>query len=370
MHDSRFDKLAEQIAGYSLEIAKNEKVLIDVTDTPDEMAIALIRAVRHHGAHPFLRVNHLALTAEMHAGANDEQYDAISRHLMAEMRDMDAYIAIRGKNNAYETSRVPQPAMATAMKHLRPVSQWRISKTRWCALDWPTPAMAQLAGMATPDFENFYFDACLMNYSALRPVMRQLAQRMEKADIVRITGPGTNLSFSIKGMSAIPCAGERNIPDGEVFTAPVRTSVNGTIRYNVPTVFQGIPFDAIDLVIENGRIAEATSTSPEKTTQLNKILDTDPGARYFGEFSFGTNPVIQTPIRNILFDEKMGGSFHLTPGQAYDVADNGNQSQVHWDLICLQTAEYGGGEIHLDDELIRKDGLFTDKEFHALNPRK
>lgn len=370
MTDPRYDSLAKQLVTYSLKIAAGERVLVEVTDTPDEMAIALIKAIREQKASPFLRVNHLRLNSEMYGGATDEQYEAIGRHVMAEIQDMDAYIGIRGKQNSFEMSSVPADAMATAMKHLRPSQQHRISKTRWCVLDWPTPAMAQQAGMSTQEFEDFYFKACLADYEALAGAMTKLAERMKKADQVRITGPGTDLTFSIKDIDAIPCAGECNIPDGEVFTAPVKNSVNGTIRYNVPTVFQGIPFETISFVVSEGRIVEAKANSEEKTIALNKILDTDEGSRYFGEFAFGTNPHIMMPMRNILFDEKIAGSFHLTPGQAYDIADNGNDSQVHWDLVCVQRPEYGGGEIYLDGELIRKDGSFTDPELALLNPSK
>lgn len=370
MTDHRYDLLARQLAVHSLQIKTGDKVLIDVTDTPDEMTAALIKAVRGHGGLPFLRLNHSRLSGEMLSGATDEQYEAIARHAMAEMKDMDCYIAIRGKQNSFELSSVPSDSMATAMKHLRPVAQRRINKTRWCALDWPTPGMAQQAGMSTPAFEDFYFNACLADYGKLGEAMKHLARLMESADQVRITGPGTDLVFSIAGMPAIPCAGERNIPDGEVFTAPVRDSVEGSILYTAPTVFQGIPFDNIAFEIEKGRISRASAGSPAKTDALNRILDTDPGARYFGEFSFGTNPHITFPMRNILFDEKIAGSFHLTPGQAYDVADNGNTSQVHWDLVCIQTPEYGGGDIYLDGELFRDDGSFLDPKLAPLNPTR
>lgn len=368
MNDPRFDALARQLVTYSLNVRPGERILLELTDTPDEMATALIRAVREQKADPFLRINHERLVAEMYAGSTDSQYEAIGRHLMAEIQDMDGYIAIRGKQNAFETSSVPSEAMARAMKHLRPVSQHRINKTRWCALNWPSPGLAQQAGMSTAAFEDFYFKACLMDYAAMAKVAQKLVDRMQAADRVRITGPGTDLSFSIKGIDAIPCCGDCNIPDGEVYTAPVRDSMNGRIQYNTPTVFQGIPFDSVAFVIKDGRIVEARANSDDKTAAMNKILDTDPGARYFGEFALGINANILKPMCNILFDEKIAGSFHLTPGQAYAIADNGNTSQIHWDLVCIQTKEYGGGEIYFDDELIRKDGIFLNPELAALNP--
>ena len=159
--------------------------------------------------------------------------------------------------------------------------------------------------------------------------------------------------------------GDHNIPDGEVFSCPVRDSVEGVIQYNAPTVYQGVSFDDIRLEFEKGKIVNATSNN---TKRLNEILDSDAGARYIGEFAIGFNPYITEPMRDILFDEKIAGSFHFTPGQAYEEADNGNKSQVHWDMVCIQRPEYGGGEIIFDGELIRKDGLFVKEELESLNP--
>ena len=220
--------------------------------------------------------------------------------------------------------------------------------------------------LITLEFEDFYFHTCLMDYAALRPAMRKLAAMMEKAEYVKITGPGTDITFSIKGLPAIPCAGECNLPDGEVFTAPVIDSANGHISFNTPSLFQGIPFDNIRLTLKNGLVVHAEAG--DKTGELNAILDTDPGARRLGEFAFGVNPAITRPMRNILFDEKISGSFHLTPGQAYHVADNGNQYRIHWDMVCIQTKAAGGGDIYLDGKLVRRNGLFTLPELAILNP--
>ena len=279
---------------------------------------------------------------------------------------MDAYIAIRGSRNTFENSGINPENMKLAMKHMRPVHNQRVCKTKWCVLRWPTPSMAQGAGMSTEDFEDFYFRCCLADYEALNKAMLKLADRMMKTDKVHIIGPGTDLTFSIKGMPAHPCAGEMNIPDGEVFTAPILDSVNGTIHYTAPTVYQGIPFDGIRLTFKDGKIIEAHCNG--KDAELNKILDSDDGARFIGEFALGVNPYILKPMYDILFDEKIAGSFHFTPGQAYENCDNGNRSQVHWDMVCIQREDYGGGEIWFDDELIRKDGIFTNPELAILNP--
>ena len=302
----------------------------------------------------------------MLAGATDAQYESIAGFELAEMEAMDAYIAIRGSANKFEFAGVPADSMKLAMKHMRAVHNRRVSHTKWCVLRWPTPSMAQAAGMSTEDFEDFYFRCCLADYEELNKAMEKLAARMMKADKVHIVGPGTDLTFSIKGMPAIPCAGNYNIPDGEVFTAPILDSVNGTIHYTAPTVYQGIPFDGIRLTFKDGKIVEAHCNG--KDEELNKILDSDDGARFIGEFALGVNPFILKPMYDILFDEKIAGSFHFTPGQAYENCDNGNRSQVHWDMVCIQRAEYGGGEIYFDGELIRKDGIFTDPELAILNP--
>ena len=227
--------------------------------------------------------------------------------------------------------------------------------------------MAQQAGMSTEAFEDFYFRVCLLDYKALLPGMRALKRLMDKADRVQLTGPGTDLRFSIKGIPSIVCGGNYNIPDGEVFTAPVRDSVEGVVAYNAPTIYQGIAFDGIKLEFAKGKVVKAEAAGG-KTKALNKILDTDPGARYIGEFAIGFNPEVRTPMRDILFDEKIAGSFHFTPGQAYEEADNGNRSQVHWDMVNIQRKDWGGGEMHFDGKLVRKDGVFLAKSLQALNP--
>jgi aminopeptidase len=365
MHDARIDSLARQLVRYSTSLKKGEKVLIDLHDVPDSIGLALIREVRSRGGLPFLRLHQGRLTREMLKGADDGQYHVIARHLLAEMKDMDAYIAIRGGLNIAETSDVPADKMKLAMKHMRPVLDHRVKKTKWCVLRWPSASMAQQAGMSTEAFEDFYFKVCLLDYKALVPSMNALKKLMDQTSEVEITGPGTHLKFSIKDIQAIVCGGNYNIPDGEVFTAPVRDSVEGIVSYNAPTIYQGIPFDGIKLEFSKGKIVKAEANG--KTKQLNRILDSDEGARYIGEFALGFNPVIREPMRDILFDEKIAGSFHFTPGQAYEEADNGNRSQVHWDMVNIQRKDWGGGEIRFDGKVIRKDGVFLPKALAKLN---
>jgi aminopeptidase len=366
MHDPRIDELARQLVRYSTDLKKGEKVLLDLYDVPEAMGIALIREVRARKAEPFLRQQSNRLHREMMAGATEEQFRVIAKLQLAEMREMDAYIAIRGSHNITEFSDISPKKMALAQGGMRKVIDHRVKKTKWCVLRWPHPAMAQQAGMSTEAFEDFYFRVCLLDYKALLPAMGSLKRLMDRTDRVEISGPGTDLRFSIKNIPAIVCGGNYNIPDGEVFTAPVRQSVEGMVSYNAPTIYQGIAFDGIRLEFAKGKIVKAEA-SGGKTKALNKIFNSDPGARYVGEFAIGFNPEVREPMRDILFDEKIAGSFHFTPGQAYEEADNGNRSQVHWDLVNIQRPEWGGGEIRFDGKVMRKDGVFLSKALAKLN---
>jgi aminopeptidase len=364
MHDDRFDKLAKLLVEYSVRLKRNETVLIEAFDIPDEMTIALIRAVRKAGGVPFVQTYYTRVNRALALEASDRQLNLMASLELARMKKMNAYIAVRGSNNITELSDVPPEKMKLIGRKMRRVQDQRVKKTKWVVLRWPTPSMAQLAGMSTEAFEDFYFDVCTLDYRKLLPGMKALKRLMEKTDRVQIKGPGTDLRFSIKGIPAVICGGDRNIPDGEVFTAPVKDSVEGHVTFNAPSIYQGIAFDGIRLEFKNGKIVDATSNEMQK---LNKILDSDPGARYIGEFSLGFNPRVFQPMRDILFDEKIAGSFHFTPGQAYEEADNGNRSQVHWDMVSIQRPDYGGGEIYFDGELIRENGKFLPDQLHSLN---
>ena len=364
MHDARFDQLAKLLVEYSIRLKRNEKVLIESFDVPDEMTIALLRAVRKAGGMAFVQIQRVQVNRALALDATERQLNLASAHELARMKKMDAYIALRGSNNVTELSDVPVEQMKLLTKKMRPVIDQREKKTKWVVLRWPTPSMAQLAGTSTEAFEDFYFDVCTLDYRRLQPGMKALKSLLERTDRVEIKGPGTDLRFSIKGIPAVICGGDRNIPDGEVFTAPVKDSVEGHVSFNAPTIYQGTSFDGIRLDFRRGKIVEATSNEPKK---LNDILDSDAGARYIGEFSLAFNPRILQPMRDILFDEKIAGSFHFTPGQAYEEADNGNRSQVHWDMVSIQRPEYGGGEICFDGKLIRRDGEFLPKQLRSLN---
>ena len=366
MHDPRLDKLANVLTTHSTKVQPGEFVLIEGIDIPQEMVIALIRSVRNAGGIPLVELKQNRIQREVILGGDDAGIKLIGEYEIYRMENVQAYIGIRGSHNITEMSDVPAEAMQRYQKYwIRPLNDIRVPHTKWVVLRWPYPAMAQQAQMSTEAFEDYYFDVCTLDYSRMERAMVPLKSLMEETDEVHIVGEDTDLRFSIKDIPIIPCAGEKNIPDGECFTAPVRDSVNGTIRFNTPTIYQGTTFTDIRLRFENGKIVEATANNPER---LNAILDTDEGARYIGEFAIAFNPYITSPMLDILFDEKIAGSFHFTPGQAYEEADNGVRSAVHWDMVMIQTPEHGGGKMSFDGHLIRKDGRFVHPALDALNP--
>src|SRR5882757_2228011 len=287
MQDERFDKLAKILVQYSIRLKRNETVLIEAFDIPDEMTAALIRAARNAEGVPFAQVYHARVNRELALEASDRQLNIMASHELARMKKMNAYIAMRGSHNITELADVPAEKMQLIGKKMRPVQDQRVKRTKWVVLRWPTPSMAQLAGISTEAFEDFFFDVCTLNYRRLLPGMKALHRLMKKTDRVEIKGPGTDLRFSKKGIPAVICGGDRNIPDGEVFSCPVRDSVEGHVTFSAPSIYQGIGFDGIRLEFKNGKVVDATSN---ETKKLNKILDSDSGARYIGEFSLGFNP--------------------------------------------------------------------------------
>jgi aminopeptidase len=366
MTDPRYAKLARLLVNYSTRVKKGDRVLLDAIDVPDEFTIELMRAVRAAGGDPLVEIRHSRVSREILRGTSPKHASLIRDLDLVRMKKMQAYIAVRGADNISENSDVPSDRLALFSRITRPVLNQRVNKTRWCVLRWPSPSMAQSAGMSTEAFEDLYFDVCTMDYARMARAMVPLERWMKRADRVRLKGPGTDLSFSIKGIGAKMCKGDRNIPDGEVFSCPVKDSVNGAIQFNTPTIYAGTKFENVRLEFKGGKVVKATSND---TKRLNEILDTDAGARYVGEFSLGFNPYILKPMCDILFDEKIAGSLHFTPGQAYEICDNGNRSAVHWDMVLIQRKEWGGGEVWFDGELIRKDGLFLPRDLKPLNPQ-
>lgn len=367
MKDPRMLKLAHLLVNHSCRLQPKERVLIEASNIPEDFVCALIDAAYEAGGIPLVQINQFKVQRSLLMHCGEEQLSLMAKYDSLRMQDCQAYIGVRGGHNAFELNDVPadQSALYSLIYSSRVHSQIRLPHTKWVVLRYPLPAMAQQAGMSTDAFEDFYFDVCTMDYARMSRAMDALVKRLEGARAVRILGQGTDLSFSIEGMPAIKCAGELNIPDGEVFTAPVKNSVNGVIAYTAPSLYQGVRHENIRLTFRDGRIVDQTGSHPDL---LKKVFDTDEGARYVGEFAIGVNPYVTRPMLDTLFDEKIAGSFHFTPGNCYDECPNGNKSAIHWDLVCIQTPEYGGGEIYLDGELIRKDGLFVVDDLLCLNP--
>ncbi|MCO7124268.1 aminopeptidase [Sporolactobacillus shoreicorticis] len=367
MEDTRIRKYAQFLINEAVDLKKGEKILIELHGHAYTLAKALVEEAYHAGGQPFIHVFDYSIEGALVAGADDAHMENVTSYELTRMKNMDAYIDVRATDNIHAWNNISDSQQAVYNKnywgplHLRQ----RCNHTKWTVLRYPNDAMAQLAGMATEEYEDFYFKACLLDYKKMGEAMKNIEKRMDSVDEVHITGAGTDIRFSIRDIPSHGMHGNKNIPDGEIYTAPVRDSVNGVITYNVPSPYNSFLFKDVTFEFKEGKIIRATSNNTEL---LNKILDTDEGARYIGEFAIGVNPVIMTPMEDILFDEKIAGSFHFTPGNCYDDSSNGNHSAVHWDLISIQRPEYGGGNMYFDGELIRKDGLFVVDDLKPLNP--
>lgn len=364
--DNRILQLAKVLVEYSCDVQKGERVLVNYDgDSAKPLVKQVIKEIYIRGGLPYVDIKDSSVSREILLGCTEEQLEFLSEYQMTLMKGMQAYIGIRASENASEHADIPTSQQNLYSKVLQPVLRYRVDHTKWVVLRYPNPSMAQLANTSLENFEDFYFNVCNLDYGKMNRAMDPLEALMRKTDKVRLVGPGTDLSFSIKDIDVIKCSGERNIPDGEIYTAPVRDSVNGIISYNTPSEENGFTFENIVFEIKDGKIVTATANDNQR---INELLDTDESARYFGEFAIGVNPYILHPMKDTLFDEKIAGSFHFTPGCAYDDADNGNRSAVHWDLVMIQRPEYGGGEMYFDDVLVRKDGIFVLPELELLNP--
>ena len=364
--DPRIKELSALLTGYSCALKPGEKVLIDYEgECSKPLVRQLIKDAYKLGARPYVNHRDSQVLREMLLGADEEQITYLNDYQLYQMKGMDAYIAVRGSDNTSELSDVPIETLNMYERVTAPTLDWRVNRTKWVVLRYPNPSMAQLASKSQEVFEEFFFNVCTLDYNKMSKAMDPLVDLMQRTDKVRLVGSDTDLTFSIKGIPAVKCDGRCNIPDGEVYTAPVKESMNGVISYNTFSEEQGFTYENIRFEVKDGKIIKATAND---TARINALLDTDAGARYFGEFAIGVNPYVLHPMKDTLFDEKICGSFHLTPGMAYEDAFNGNKSAVHWDLVMIQRPEYGGGEIWFDDVLIRKDGLFVIDELKGLNP--
>jgi aminopeptidase len=364
MRDPRVETLAGNLLDYSLGLQPGERVLIEGESGSLDLMVALVEAAYRRGAVPFVHLGDSRLHRAWLLGASRQQMDLRVFWEMDRLKDLDASVSIMAGNNATELADVPGKALVASRLANKPLMDMYLAK-KWVLLRFPTPSAAQAAGMSTEGFEDFCLDVSTLDYARMDRAMDPLVDLIGRTDRVRVVSPGTDIEFSVKGIPVLKASGQNNIPDGEVFTAPVRESVNGTVLFNAPSLEDGTTYERVRLTLEGGRIMDADANEPER---LRQMLDTDEGARYLGEFALGLNPLIKRPMKDTLYDEKIGGSLHFAIGRAYDEADNSNRSGIHWDLVLIQTPEWGGGEVYFDGALVRKDGRFVRPELEGLNP--
>ena len=363
MKDKRNETLTSILLTYSVDLQPGEKTMLDVRGTGTlELAREIVRQATEMGGVPFWYYNDPSLVRSWVKGASEQQFEAFGQLHLKLMKEIDVWICLHGPDNPFDLADVDGRQLQAYSKfYVGPVHlEERVRNTKWCILNYPTNSMAQLAEMSLEAYEDLFYEVCCLDYSSMSSAMDPLLEMMKQADEVRIASPGTDLRLSLQGMPAVKCDGKENIPDGEVFSAPVRDSVNGQITFNIPALDRGVLFNDVRLEFKDGKVVEASCQG--NTEALNDILDVDEGARYVGEFALGVNPLVTRPVKDALFDEKMAGSIHLALGNCSEETPNGNQSAIHWDIVLAQTKEYGGGEVYFDGELIRKDGRFVDEK--------
>jgi len=366
---------AQQLAGilveHSCRLQPGERVLIEAVGAPRDVVAAVVRKAAESGASPFVVFKEDAVLRELALVQSPDDLRLVAESELTLLRSMDALIGIRAHRNCHELGDLPEEKRRAVYEHyVRPVHcEYRNLHLRRVFVRWPTAAAAQAARLCTDAFRRLFFRACLIDYAALEEAARPLLARLVEADRVRLVGPDdTDLRFDITGVPAITMAGRQNVPDGEIQTSPVPGSLNGRVRYNVPSTYMGHFFPEIGLDFRNGEVVDVFGACDNK--QVWSILRQDEGALRVGEFAVGINPALDRPVGDLLFDEKMWGSVHLAQGNSYRETDNGNRSAVHWDIVLHQTADAGGGEMYLDDDLIRRDGRFVVPELKHLNPEE
>ena len=364
--DNELLKLSNTLVNYSLKVKEGERVLISCNSVEPRFLIkALIRDIIKVKGIPFVRIIDNEINALLTELTTVERVDEIAKHKKQEVDNYDCFLSVRYTENEYEGKHINPSIRKEIGKKTGKSEDIRINKRKWVLLNYPSIIDAYKIGLPYDEYKEYAIRSMNFDYVSMEQDIKPLKELMEKTDKVRIVSPNTDISFSIKGIAVVPCCGESNIPDGEIFTAPVKNSVNGTITFNTPSPYQGNIYRNVSLTFKNGKIIKATCDGDNEA--LNAIFDTDEGSRYVGEFSLGLNPMITKPMGDILYDEKIIGSIHFTPGKCYDDAPNGNDSAIHWDMVLIQREEFGGGEIYFDNVLIRKDGKFVLKELEHLN---
>lgn len=369
MMDQRLKQMAKTVINYSLNIQPGEKVLIDSTKNCSEMIKYMIKLIADRGAIPLVMLKETDIKRSLIINGCKEQFELMKTQEETILNKVDVYINMIDSDNCFDMSDIPSEKRALYQKYyFQPINfEIIVPKLRWITVDYPSISSAQQFGMSTDEYENYFFDAVNVDYEELGKKMQKLKELLDKGKHIQIESPNVNLSFNIDNLCSEVCSGKINLPDGEVFIAPTINSANGEIEFNVPSRYQGSSFEKIKLFFQDGRVVNYSSqTNYEK---LAEILESDEGNKYIGEFAIGTNPNINRPRSNILFDEKMLGSFHIALGNSHSLSDNGNKASIHWDMVNVLTENYGGGRIILDDEVIQENGIFVHHDLKELNSK-
>lgn len=355
--DNRVSELAALLVGYSLKVKKGDVVKISGTELAKPLILAAYEEVVKKGGHPLVDLFFDEAGEIFYRRASGAQLDYLSPVRLYAAKKIDAALFIHSPSNTRMLSDVGPAKIARVRRANKPVSDIIMKRVRWVLVNYPTRALAQEAEMPLSRYEDFLFNSCLVDWREMKRDLQYLKKVLERTDVVRIVGEDTDISFSIRGRKAIICAGESNMPDGEIFTAPVEGSVEGKIYYGFPAIFGGREVSGIRLRFEKGKVVEATAEKNEDL--LLRLLDTDRGARVPGEFGIGYNYGIDRFTRDILFDEKIGGTIHIALGKSYAESGGKNDSALHWDMIKDLRQE---GVIYLDDRPIMEKGSFYFKK--------
>jgi aminopeptidase len=368
MSDPRVDRLAALIVGYSTRIAAGDRVILEAEPVAAPLVLALQRHILRAGGHPHLLATLPGQEAVYLAEANDAQLDFVPTFQLEAYQTFQARVRIHSASNTHDLGGADEGRLAHRQKALRPILQAQMERgargeLRWLTTLFPTQAYAQDAGMGLADYEAMFYAACRVDSPSADPMQAWEAVRQTQAsliaaltghDRVEVRGPDCDLSLSIQGRTFVNACGIHNMPDGEIYTSPVEDSIQGWVRYSYPTAWQGKEVEGVELRFEAGRVVQAKAQRNQAF--LDRILETDAGARHVGEFAIGTNPALPRATRQILLDERIGGTFHMALGAGYPETGSRNTSAIHWDMICDLRRE---SEIRVDGEVVYRDGRFV-----------
>ncbi len=353
MVDQRIEKAADILVNYSTRVKQGEIVQIITSPIAQDLTLEIYKNVIQNGAHATIHNSVPGATNIYYKYASEKQLKHFPEIAFEEIKKTDAFIAISAPLNTRELSQIDPKRVSIRQKTLEKISEWRVKKTRWVLFDFPTSAFAQEADMSLSEFEDFVYGATNIDWEKESKKLDKVRDLVNKTGKVRIVAKDTDITFSIKGRNCVSGNGSYNMPDGEVFTSVVEDSANGKISFSFPTIYGAREVEGIVLEFKDGKVIKATAKKNQD--YLNHMLDQDKGARYIGEFGIGLNYNIQRHIKNILFDEKCGGTIHLALGRSYEECKGKNKSVLHWDMICDLR---GGGEIYFDGKLVSKNGKF------------